>query len=261
MTRQSHELAREPNQSPQITPKFSHPNDEVDLLAFMEILWKAKALILLVTVLFGLGAAIFAFSQPNEYKVSAKLQVSIDPYGFGETLGQNIGGRMIHDANLFYPILSSDKFQAITMKLAQRFKGSDLSITKDKQSGVITVTSYSTDKEQAYHSVSAYVEYANQALKSLQNVKSEQALQATKSLLIATSGKVNEALSERYAQQLYKAKLLENSSFKLVEVTQLPQLPTSYVKPKRARIITLGILLGGMLAVAWVLVRNAFKKL
>ncbi|WP_422836543.1 GNVR domain-containing protein [Aliivibrio finisterrensis] len=71
---------------------------------------------------------------------------------------------------------------------------------------------------------------------------------------------VKGVLSENAAQQLFKIALLKSPSTELIHVIQEPVKATSHIKPKRALIVVLGTLLGGMLGVAIVLVRFAFRK-
>ncbi|MGR6832876.1 GNVR domain-containing protein [Aliivibrio wodanis] len=69
-----------------------------------------------------------------------------------------------------------------------------------------------------------------------------------------------EVLAEKNAQQLYKIALLKIPNTELVNVIQEPVKATNHIKPKRALIIVLGTLLGGMLGVVIVLVRFAFRE-
>ncbi len=71
---------------------------------------------------------------------------------------------------------------------------------------------------------------------------------------------MQDVFAEKYAQQLYKIALLKNPNTELIQVIQQPVKATSHIKPKRALIVVLGTLLGGMLGVAIVLVRFAFRK-
>lgn len=55
--------------------------DEIDIRELMGILWAGRWVILFATVLFGSGAAIYAFSQPDLYRSEVLLAPNIDESG------------------------------------------------------------------------------------------------------------------------------------------------------------------------------------
>nr|WP_275660901.1 GNVR domain-containing protein [Vibrio brasiliensis] len=100
----------------------------------------------------------------------------------------------------------------------------------------------------------------NQTLKTSELDKVNVLIEALVSQSQNTSDKTKDYIDELLAQQLFKKALLENPNSKLVRQINEPVKPTSHIKPKRALIIALGTLLGGMLGVAIVLVRFAFRR-
>ncbi|MGR6860392.1 GNVR domain-containing protein [Aliivibrio salmonicida] len=128
-------------------------------------------------------------------------------------------------------------------------------------SGNVTISQQGQDPDFIFNNVQVFTQHINKALVQIELEKAELALLPLKELIKTTdSSAVKEILAEKYAQQVYKIALLKSPSTELIHVIQEPVKATSHIKPKRALIIVLGTLLGGMLGVALVLVRFAFRK-
>ncbi|WP_443083662.1 GNVR domain-containing protein [Vibrio sp. HA2012] len=136
-----------------------------------------------------------------------------------------------------------------------------ISIAFDKWEQLITVSKTSASPDEAFQSVELVYQNLNAILKQVMLAGVSSAVDSAASLENAhVSGKVQESVAEIYAQQLYKKAVLENPSSELIQVVSPPVKPTSHIKPKRALICVLGTLLGGMLGVAMVLIRFAFRR-
>ncbi|NVJ58681.1 MAG: hypothetical protein HWE19_20170 [Vibrionaceae bacterium] len=105
-------------------------------------------------------------------------------------------------------------------------------------------------------------EALNIVLKKQELNKIDLALDALQSKDFSKSlpSKTQEYLDELFAKQLFKKAMLENPNTELAKVLTQPSKPISHVKPKRAIIVVLGILLGGMAGIAIVLIRLTFNK-
>ncbi|MDD9179621.1 Wzz/FepE/Etk N-terminal domain-containing protein [Aliivibrio sp. A6] len=247
------------NQSPQQYQQYPQPpsfqNDEIDLKELFMELWAGKLCIIGLTVLFAAGATVFALSQPNVYETKAVLAVDADPY----SVGLNIGPE------------ENDALSAITGKeVKQRIEKitdatfsqlNALSFSKEKRGVNITVSQQGQDPSLIFANVQVFTQNINKTLVELELEKAELALLPLQELIKTTdSVAVKGVLSENAAQQLFKIALLKSPSTELIHVIQEPVKATSHIKPKRALIVVLGTLLGGMLGVAIVLVRFAFRK-
>ncbi|WP_413493813.1 Wzz/FepE/Etk N-terminal domain-containing protein [Shewanella baltica] len=75
---------------------FSHvsvANDEIDLRELFSVIWQGKWLIIAMTVVFAIGAVIFAIKQPNIYKSEALLAPTSEEQGGGLSgLASQFGG-------------------------------------------------------------------------------------------------------------------------------------------------------------------------
>ena len=75
---------------------FSHvpvANDEIDLRELFSVIWQGKWFIIAMTVVFAIGAVIFAIKQPNIYKSEALLAPASEEQGGGLSgLASQFGG-------------------------------------------------------------------------------------------------------------------------------------------------------------------------
>lgn len=255
------------NQSPQQYQQYPQPpsfqNDEIDLKELFLALWAGKLWIIGLTFLFAIGATIFAVQSPNIYESKAVLVVDADPYGIVEDNGYAAGSQLVHKANAEFPYISGKvmKESVATLANSDGLSLSRLSFSIEKRGGQITVSQQGLQVSDIYQNVLMFSKYVNQAYKQAELAKVNVELESTKALLEQNQiEKVQDVLAGKYAQQLYKEALLKSQSTELIHVIQEPVKATSHIKPKRALIIVLGTLLGGMLGVALVLVRFAFRK-
>ncbi|HAS61244.1 MAG TPA: lipopolysaccharide biosynthesis protein, partial [Vibrio sp.] len=222
-------------------------------------LWQGKLWIISLTIVSTLCAGVFAYIQPNIYQSSATVRVELNP--FFESLSSNVQGQIVETTNDALPYLASiDAKKAIVLNTGQSLDIlNGLSISKDRE-GNINVSQQSTSPESAYQSVMLYSKKVDSVFKTNELYKVNTALKATERLVNSQQGKVQEVLAEKYAQLLFKQAILQSPDSELIKVISEPVLPKNHIKPKRALIVALGTLLGGMLGVAVVLIRFAFRK-
>ncbi|WP_300173006.1 Wzz/FepE/Etk N-terminal domain-containing protein [uncultured Aliivibrio sp.] len=242
------------NQSPQQFQQYPQPpsfqNDEIDLKELFLALWAGKLWIIGLTLLFAAGATVFALSQPNVYESKAVLVVDADPYSVGLDIGPK----------------ENEALMAISGKpVKERIqKATDVSLDQLNLlsiSGNVTISQQGQDPDFIFNNVQVFTQHINKALVQIELEKAELALLPLKDLIKTTDSiAVKGVLAEKYAQQVYKIALLKSPNTDLIHVIQEPVKATSHIKPKRALIIVLGTLLGGMLGVALVLIRFAFRK-
>ncbi len=246
---------------PALTPEqlqyaFSHHqhDDEIDLRELFAALWQGKWWIILTTLVFAIGATIYAQSQPNIYEASARFMVDPDPFGIAENEGNNIGGFLTHRANVAAQDLTSSGF---TQRYTQLNEAAPLPVVSKDRDGIFIAKTSSTSPDIAYTTVLTYATNINQLYK--EHLLNPALIQLNTVKKLSESSD-NQDLTKRYANELIKVELLQNPDFKLIKILTEPVKPTEHVKPKRLLIAVLGTLLGGMLGVAIVLVRFAFRK-
>lgn len=143
----------------------------------------------------------------------------------------------------------------------EQFSKEVLAVSQDKESGLYTigVSFYSPYVAQQW--ASWLVEDINQVMRERTIAESTQNLNYLNEQLsktaVADMQSTFYTLIEEQTKSLMLAEVQEEFIFKVVDPAVVPELKA---KPKRALIAVLGTLLGGMLGVAVVLVRFAFRK-
>lgn len=136
-----------------------------------------------------------------------------------------------------------------------------LTVSSDKTSGLYTVSVSHYSPYIAQQWVTWLVEEINQVMRERTIAESTQNLNYLQEQLQRTSVADMQAtfykLIEEQTKSLMLAEVQDEFVFKVIDPAVVPELKD---KPKRALICVLGTLLGGMLGVAMVLVRFAFRK-
>lgn len=237
-------------------PNFSssyHQNNEIDLRELFLALWQGKWIVLASTFLVTVVATTYAITQPNIYKSQATAVMNYGLYSMDGSYPLSLSPSLFNGSEFIRAI------QGDSEDLQNLISG--VSILYDKRDQVFTISKTSTSPEEAFKGVELALNRLNPILKQLELNKVSTAINSVSSLSELNSAEpVKSSLSEVYAQQLYKKAVLENPDSQIVQVVSPPVKPTSHIKPKRPLIIVLGVLLGGMLGVAIVLIRFAFRK-
>ncbi|NVJ55195.1 MAG: lipopolysaccharide biosynthesis protein [Vibrionaceae bacterium] len=239
--------------TPQI-PDSYQTNDEIDLRELFKVLWEGKLIIIAAAAIFALSAAGYALIQPNIYQASSSFLIEEKVYNITEAEEPIISPELI--------ISGIFKKQIVAYYGEQKKVLSDVYISYDERSQVYSISKLSSDPESAFEGVSAMTEALNIVLKKHELNKIDLALDALQSNASSKSvpSKTQEYLDELFAKQLFMKAMLENPNTELAKVFVQPSKPTSHVKPKRAIIIVLGTLLGGMIGFVIVLIRFMFTQ-
>lgn len=143
----------------------------------------------------------------------------------------------------------------------QAFTKNVLTVSADKTSGLYTVSVSHYSPYIAQQWAAWLVEEINQVMRERTIAESTQNLNYLQEQLQRTSVADMQAtfykLIEEQTKSLMLAEVQDEFVFKVIDPAVVPELKD---KPKRALICVLGTLLGGMLGVAMVLVRFAFRK-
>ncbi len=136
-----------------------------------------------------------------------------------------------------------------------------LNVNQDKESGLYTVSVKHYSPYVAQQWVNWLIEDINKVMRERTISESSQNLDYLNTQLqktaVADMQSTFYSLIEEQTKSLMLAEVQEEFVFKVVDPAVVPELKDS---PKRALICVLGIMLGGMLGVAIVLVRFAFRK-
>ncbi|ELA7919007.1 LPS O-antigen length regulator [Vibrio alginolyticus] len=137
-----------------------------------------------------------------------------------------------------------------------------LSITQDKESGLYTVSVKNYSPYLAQQWVNWLIEDINKVMRERTIAETSQNLAYLNAQLqrtaVADMQSTFYKLIEEQTKSLMLAEVQEEFIFKVVDPAVVPEMKDS---PKRVLVCVLGILLGGMLGVAIVLVRFVFRKL
>lgn len=236
-----------------LVPVSYQRNDDIDLRELFLTLWQGKWIILALTCLMSVVASVYAVKQPNMYQTKARVVFNDGFYSLDDTYQLSLSPYVLTGSGLTNVLKdTSGEHQSLVDGVA---------ISYDKRDEVFTISKTSLSPEEAFAGVEFALNRLNPILKHLELSKVAAAVDSVSSLSGLNSvEQVKSSLSEIYAQQLYKKAVLENPKSQIVQVVSPPVKPTSHVKPKRPLIIVLGVLLGGMLGVAIVLIRFAFRK-
>ena len=136
-----------------------------------------------------------------------------------------------------------------------------LSVSKDKQSGFVTVAVTHYSPIVARDWVAKIVESINEAVRAKEVREAENSIAFLKEQTAKTNlVSLTEVFAELIEQQT-KTVMLANASDEYVfEVIEPPVAPERKSEPYRALICVLGVLLGGVLAVLFVLIRHYTSK-
>lgn len=239
--------------TPQIPDSFQI-NDEIDLIELFNALWDGKWNVITAVVIFAISATGYALIKPNIYEASASFLIEDKFYNIAREEEPIISPELVTSRSFIEQVLTYNREQGTILP--------DVNISYDKRSQVYSVSKLSSDPEEAFEGVSAITEALNIVLKKQELNKIDLALDVLQSNNSSKSvpSKTQEYLDELFAKQIFKKAMLENPSTELAKVLVQPIKPISHIKPKRAIIVVLGILLGGMIGVAIVLIRFTFNQ-
>lgn len=141
------------------------------------------------------------------------------------------------------------------------FVEESLSVSEDKQSGFVTISVTHYSPIVARDWVAKIVESVNEAVRAREVREAENSIaflkeQSAKTNLVS----LTEVFAELIEQQTKTVMLASASDEYVFQVIDPPVAPELKSEPQRALICVLGVLLGGMLAVVFVLIRHYTAK-
>ena len=208
-------------------------DDEIDLFEFFETLWDGKWLIsafVALATLIGFGYSQVA--QPK-YDVSVSYTPNVYSVSAQQTCGRNIGCMESEAVKRFISLLGN-------------------SWSKDKKSSTLSLSTMSPLEQSDYE---VQIEQASTALTT------EVFVEATTELALIQTELTDALLStERVATNMLNAKRVIQSIDNGQSAITFGSVSVVKSSPKVSLILALSVVLGGMIGVFFILVRNAITK-
>ncbi len=290
-------------------------DDEIDLLQLIEVLWKKKIFIILVTSIFAIFSVFYALSLKNIYKSEAIVHIP-ESEG-GETLsgigglasmaGINISPRgmaksaiaietiksraflkhLISFENVLPELMAPEKYDSELRKTVYDKRVYDektsewvrknrsnnnskptyleafqiynklISVREDKNSGLLVLSFEHISPVFAEQFLSLIIKEVNELLRNKDLQESSDAIaflssEIPKSSLITMKDAINQLVQSKLETQM----MARISSEYILKIIEPPFVPEKKFKPVRSMICIFGTLLGGLLAVIFVLIRH-----
>lgn len=254
-------------------PPAMPADDEIDLRELFGALWKGKWIIIATTFIFAVGGVLFALSQPNTYKAEVVLAPAGEGSGGGglaamagqlgglaSLAGINIGGGGTDSKAMSLATLQSRQFINVFITKHDLLVPLLASTEWNEGSGelIIDPELYNTETKQW---VEWLVADFNLWMKDKPLTETKRNIgyleQQLQKADISDMRSVFYQLIEDQTKNLMLAEVESEFAFKTIDPAVIPEEKAG---PKRALICVLATLLGGMLGVAVVLVRFAFRK-
>ena len=266
-------------------------DDEIDLVAFLQVLWERKSMILLITIIFGIAAVVFALTATPIYRAKALVGqvddastsgVSSLASQFGNLAGlagMNLrvgSSRRDHLAilksrylveefinrNDLLKQMSPGGGEPLTLWLAvKQFRENILSVREDDETGLTTIEVSWTDPVIAAEWANSLVGLANEIIRvrALQEAESniEYLNQQIEDTNVVELQRIMYRLVENETKTLMLANARSDYAFVVVDPAIAPEIRFS---PKRKLIVLSGVVIGFAFAVIVVLANNLIRR-
>ncbi len=268
-------------------------NDEIDLRDIFSVLWKRRLLIIAVTAIAVLAAALISFAMPPVYKVSSIIAVGLydDPAYTSQASMKNV---MLSDEFLVEvfeaispngtssdfrdfrnsikvePIKDNDKLLEISIETKKRKEGPKAIETMVERYSVLSQNSYDkqkkiledqlADAEQRLDIINEDINQTREAFQGLQNssdsISGEAELRFSRTIdLLSGRETQRSALMDRHIDLQKQLQLLRN-----LEVVQPAREPISPIWPRKALIVGIAGILGLMAGLLAAFLREGLAK-
>jgi uncharacterized protein involved in exopolysaccharide biosynthesis len=272
-------------------------DDEIDLFKLWNTLWRSRRLIASITAAFALGSLAYALLSPTWYSANVLLapvkeKTSVDLAGqlgglaslagigsggtgnieaIGVLKSRDFAREFIEDEALL-PVLFADDWDATTgrWKLAespdvrQAVKYFDENICKveeDRRTGFVTLSIEWKDPELAAAWANTLADRLNDYMRQRALAEAEANVKYLRSELESTTVVVlQQSISRLLESEMQKLMLARGNAefaFRIIDRAEVPMLRS---KPRRTLIVVLAVLLGGMLSVFVVFIRDTVRN-
>lgn len=266
-------------------------DDEVDLIAFLRVLWESKFIILLTTALFGIGSVYVALTTTPIYSANVVVaRVSDSNMGGGASLASQFGGlgslvgmslgrsgpgqesqavlksrRLTEEFIIrgdLLAVLSPAGDDTFTLwRAVKQFRELILTIRQDDTEGTTTVSIEWTDPTIAARWANDYVALANEIIRTQAREESERNIEYLNKQIAQTNAVELQRVMYNLIEAETKTLMLANARTEFVFASIDPAVaPEVRSKPKRKIIVLSGVALGLFFGFLVVFALNIFRQ-
>lgn len=266
--------------------------DEIDLIAFLRVLWERKYVVVFITVLFGLASIVIAITATPIYRADVVVTKVSDANltgagslasqfgGLGRLVGMNLGqgglGReaqavlesrrlveeFIKRNDILKELSPADGDSLTLWRAVERFRELRLTIREDATEGITTVSINWTDPAIAARWANEFVALANELIRTRAREESERNIEYLNKQIEQTKEvelqRVMYNLIETETQTLMLANARVEYAFTIVDPAVAPEDRTS---PRRKLIVLSGGALGLFFGVLAAFGINIFRQI
>jgi uncharacterized protein involved in exopolysaccharide biosynthesis len=244
------------NQQPSDMQYQSYPDDEIDLMELFAVLWRGKWIVIGVTLISVVIAIGWLSTQVDIYKVESQF----------ENMSRINANQLLIDTELSE--LSSD---LLTDKVFQvEILGKYLPVEVTNKKGVYSVVVESPQQQGVADELNrlvlsashqAAIQYIQSKVEALELSSASLLYQLKSDFVREAEAEVRADIQKQVVTLRSSAYLLQNNSeSNAIKVTKKATDPNVPIKPKRPLVLALSIVLGGMLGVFIVFIRQGMRS-
>lgn len=272
--------------------QVSDRNGDIDIIAFLRMLWDRKLIIVVITGLFGFASVYHALTATHIYSAQTVItKVSENGLSSSASIASQLGGlaniagislagggtsaesqailesrHLVEEfvrKNDLISELSPDGGKQLTLWLAvQKFRDANLSVRENIAEGTIAVTVNWTDPEKAASWANQFVALANEQIRSRAQEEAAKNIDYLNKQIELTSvveiQSVLYNLIESETKSLMLANAREEYAFTVVDPAVAPEFRSS---PRRTLIVLTGGGLGFVISILGILLWNFIGRL
>ena len=269
-------------------------DDELDVYRLIQLIWKRRWLVIIITFLFGVGAAVLALVTEPVYRaqvVVTEVRESSSMGGAAGSLlaqfgglanlaGLNIGSgdaasrnnsamlksrylaeEFVHRYELTNGLFRRSKVKPTLWRAVEAFRGGVLTISEDIRQGKTTVAVEWTDPGLAARWANDYVALANEIVRTRALDEATRNIAYLKAQIAQTSAlelqKVMYMLVQNEMKTLMLANARDEYAFAVVDPAVVPELR---VRPARTLMVLTGGVMGFVISVVIVMALFFFRR-
>jgi len=269
-----------------------HHNDEVDLIAFVQVVWAGNLTILVITALFGFVSVFLALTATPIYSASVVVSrvsnsnaggaasLASQFGGLGNLIGMNLGqsgpGResqaVLKSRHLAEEFITRgellaelstgrDDTSTTLWHAVKRFREQVLTVREDSDEGITTVSIDWTDATVAARWANDYVALANEIIRTQAREESERNIEFLNKQIEQTNAvglqRVMYNLIEAETKTLMLANARAEFAFSSIDPAVAPEVRS---KPKRKIMVLSGVTLGFFFGIFVVFALHIFRQ-
>jgi uncharacterized protein involved in exopolysaccharide biosynthesis len=269
-----------------------HDDDEIDVIAFLRVLWEFKTVIISVTALFGVASVIYALMATPIYRADVTVSKVTDTNmtgaaslasqfgGLGRLAGLNFGQsgpgqeaqavlgswhlteEFIRRNNILEEILPVAGETQTLWRAVEQFRETVLTLREDKVEGTTVISIKWTDPETAARWANEYAALANELIRTRALQQAEGNIEYLREQVEETNNveleRVIYNLIETQIQTLMLANARDEYAFTVVDPAVAPETRTS---PRRKLIVLSAGVLGVFFGVLAAFAINIFRQI